>query len=1079
MTDISDQEALTSFAEERQSEEERNRLWRRLSRRTGFLQRAGLTESEALKQAGDELAERDQLTAVLKERKNRLILLRRKAILNRASGYKGGEGAFLERLLLGEEQKPGSSSTEALKEGSEKTAPPEPLHPDRSASHFPRSVFSGALLAEADIMGPLLRDLEKAGVLGALKRRDRDFDQDVARELWRLEASEPKSGPGSDSVKITAVEGPKPAKKNDPARKAAELLHFYQETLRKQQNKAGAWIARSEHYMTRHSHDAEKIRGNGTEEDYRAWRETILPKLDEKTLDFMEDSGDQEAFLRALWAALSAGRHESANGADWLAPDEMTIKGGTIGAGGSRNTPDTFLLVPPFQSRALIFRTADDWLDYNALYGRGHVVDSAMLGLRHGARNAAIMRVLGPDPVAMVTDLAEHLGKSYRAEAYQAGDIETRHEPLQGASAPRASGPGESDHDNLSREASVQSGSSDHEALMRVRDGNLLQIVTGQLIHPASQTLAQISSVMTLSQQVSDFGGIIVASLPDIAVGASVLRQDGMPLLKAYQKELFSLAPSLNEEKSPDNISHRGDVARFLEVGIRGVLGAVIRRFAAADSPLGVMSSLVSYFHDWSGHDWGEISYWRDSLFEGTGLMLSHYLGCQAGKDFASLPPSLQQSLIRYGIEAPEWEALRSVVVRADDGEPYLLAGELYRLKESTLSLLWEPDWTAEKHAGPWEPGQSDILSDPLTDTLWKNATEDEISPQTTQQREEARGGLTESEAVSRMAEDVRRSLREKLASYISDQVREALTGPDMIMTDDNTTDEGINGTYTTSERINKENTTKEGTNEDNTTIEGIPDANLTDATTIGGNTSPFLPGVKPGSDPLTSALEEAMQVVRAFRNFPLSIAKQDLAFGSERGRSDEAGMIHLMVAMLLLGYLALSARALAKGQKPHNPADWRTVMMAMVQGGSAGLYGDFLASEQRKGEQSRRDAHVLENSAPTLSDIASLYHHDGKKQNQPGRYETAPSREKTLRTSLITLIREAQGRVPGETLFYTNMALRYLLAHRLQEVVNPGYLKRYESQCENHQGQECWLSPSRNVKPSSPGANALNVLSS
>ena len=234
------------------------------------------------------------------------------------------------------------------------------------------------------ILGPMLVDLRKAGVLDVLKVRDKAFERDVARELWRLE--DPESGA---------------ATKNESARKTAEILHKYQEVSRAQRNEAGAWIGKLDHYITRQSHDMMKVRGNGSPEAFTAWADYILPRLDaERTFAGMEPA-EVNKFLRNVWGALASGIHDSST-SDALA--------GFKGPGN--------LAKKVSQERKLHFKDADSWFDYNEKFGKGAVLDSISHGIEKGARDTALMRTFGTNPEAMF----DRVVKEWAVDARDRGD---------------------------------------------------------------------------------------------------------------------------------------------------------------------------------------------------------------------------------------------------------------------------------------------------------------------------------------------------------------------------------------------------------------------------------------------------------------------------------------------------------------------------------------------------------------------------------------------------------------------------------------------------------------------------------
>jgi len=369
------------------SQDELEQVFGSAQRRMDRLMREGLSPQEAAQRAGIELASEERLAAIIEERNRKINLVKRTAILDRV--VEGDEFRSLEGLLAGAE------------------------NTNRSAA---LSVSAQAHGRISQVMGPLLSDLEKAGLLDALKRRDEQFDADVAREMWRHD--EPERWPSTG---------------NEHAAEAARILHEHQESVRLMQNKEGAWIGKADHYVTRQSHDIWKVRGSGDDVAYEDWKNTILPELDAKTFDNLDEGTSVEGFLRATWQALASGVHESANGSDWLS-----------GFKGPAN-----IAKRASQNRTLIFRDADGWLRYNAKFGQGHIIDSVMTGMERGARNAAVMSEMGTNPIAMFNDIAD-------------------------------------------RKISAAKDRNDFkmvDKLRTLRDGNLLGVITGQSMQPANKML--------------------------------------------------------------------------------------------------------------------------------------------------------------------------------------------------------------------------------------------------------------------------------------------------------------------------------------------------------------------------------------------------------------------------------------------------------------------------------------------------------------------------------------------------------------------------------------------------------------
>jgi hypothetical protein len=189
--------------------------------------------------------------------------------------------------------------------------------------------------------------------------------------------------------------------------------------------------------------------------------------------------------------------------------------------------------------------------------------------------------------------------------------------------------------------------------------GRVMQVLDGRAAIPGSATLAQAGATIRAVQQLSKLGGVVLSSLPDLAVNAAMLRHNGIPLFQAYAREMTALIP-----KGPET----QQIARSLGVGIDGLLGDVAARLGTDDALSGRMSRAVNTFYKWNG-----LQFWTDGMKRTSGLMLSSNLADQAARGFADLPGRLQATLRRYGIEAAEWDQIRAAPQQTADGTAYLL----------------------------------------------------------------------------------------------------------------------------------------------------------------------------------------------------------------------------------------------------------------------------------------------------------------------------------------------------------------------------------------------------------------------
>ena len=223
--------------------------------------------------------------------------------------------------------------------------------------------------------------------------------------------------------------------------------------------------------------------------------------------------------------------------------------------------------------------------------------------------------------------------------------------------------------------------------------------------------------------------------------------------------------------------------------------------------------------------------------------------------------------------------------------------------------------------------------------------------------------------------------------------------------------------------------------------------------------------GTAPGT-----ILGETMRFMMQFKSFPLTVIHR--AVGRElygkgadsiaeslfKGKGDLVGLAHLIIGTTLFGYMSMVAKDIAKGRNPREMNSSKTVFAAMAQGGGFGIYGDFLF-----GEFSRYGRSALATAAgPTLGqidDLAELW------TNLRNGEDVAAN-----------VMRMAMNNTPFINLFYTRMALDYLILYQLQEMANPGYLQRMEARIARENDQRFYLPPS-SVIPYGGGDRVLEAV--
>jgi hypothetical protein len=785
------------------------------------LEKNGAPRSEALRKTSEELGYEERIAAAKKKHQD---------IINNNSFRK-----LMERSPDGKEV----TAVRAALSGVE-----------GSARDLARSADAQGKAHVDMLQGGFIGELREAGLLKVARRRNTALEQDIADELWNIR--DPNAGPATG---------------NKIARQIAEIAHRWMEVARTRQNDKGAYIGEEEHYVARSTHDSRKIAGKGQQEDFRRWFDYILPKLDDRTFEGVED---REDFLRNIWRSLASGYHNTPGGADWL---------GWKGPGN--------LAKKVSAERVLHFRTAADFYAYAQQYGQGSLFANIMRGLDHAGRNIALMDMLGTNPKAML----ERWITALKDRAKARDDLDT-----------------------------VKKLGSDWNY-------KILDMLTGVASTPQNMRLAHLGRTVRALQSVMKLGGAVVSSITDLASNVAALRWNGVPLLEGWFR--MSMAPFLGRQNSREIRQHL-DMAG---IGIGTMQGRLMTQIHAEDIP-GLAGKMVNTFHRINF-----LSYWTDSMSAGLGSILANNLARQSAKAFDGLPRRLQITLRRYGIEAPEWEAIRRVPQTAADGNKYVFAGEIASLPDDAVKHLAKTGSAAE---------------------------------------------------LNRIRED----LQTRLGTYLNDQVGEAMN---------------------------------------------MPRANDMAIQTWGQQAG--------------TGVGEAARTIMQFKQFPITFTRRTLGRELMRDGVDVVGMAHLLVGTTLLGYAAMNIKEMAKGREPRQPDDAaglaKLVTAAFLQGGGAGLYGDFLF-----GEANRFGGGIISSAAgPTAGTIEDVF-------NLLSTAREGVFDKKARERLPADLVRFAGSHTPMINLFYTKWALDHFILHRLQEAVNPGYLRRYEQRIKRENDQTFWLRP-------------------
>ena len=202
--------------------------------------------------------------------------------------------------------------------------------------------------------------------------------------------------------------------------------------------------------------------------------------------------------------------------------------------------------------------------------------------------------------------------------------------------------------------------------------------------------------------------------------------------------------------------------------------------------------------------------------------------------------------------------------------------------------------------------------------------------------------------------------------------------------------------------------------------------------------------GLRPGT-----FAGEAIRFIGQFKGFPMAFVQRVGGRAVYGHRADArwigskgAHMGTLLAGMTVSGYMSLVLKDMAKGYwPPRDPADPKTWTASFVQGGAAGIYGDFLFSKVN-----RFGGGLTETLAgPAIGAVADLAELGLKAR------DAALSSDEKVR--LADFLNYGTQNTPLINLFYVRPALDYLFLNSLKEFASPGYAKKVQTRRRQEYG--------------------------
>lgn len=692
---------------------------------------------------------------------------------------------------------------------------------------------------------------------------------------------------------------------NLDAQKVARIFADTAELARVDLNKLGASIGKLDGWAGPQMHDDMKLLAAGKDR----WVGYIVTKLDlERTFSEGYEPGEVAEMLGDIYDTIITGFGNQATAAS---------KGTRVNAANLAKTLGA--------SRVLHFKDAASALAYRSEFGVGNTVTGMVGHLRRAAQVAGAMETLGPNPQIMFDGLADAIKRRIKADPALT----------------------EKQRAQQIRSIDTQAGS------LR----SAIDIALGLNSRPVNVTAANIGADIRAVAAMSKLGGAVLTSIPSDTMSvamASMFR--GNNVLSAFASQIAGVLQGRPKGEA-------AQISYLIGEGFDAILGYMSNPQAALDGPVGMMASWQQGFFKWNGLAW-----WTDVSRSVAGRTIAAEMGMRSRTAFNDLPDRYRDLLQRHGIEARQWDAIRSARLRNANGRDYVTPDRIAAVDDAVI-----------------EPLVADRLA-----AARKASRVDEAKTAAVRQE---RMADYEARRASIMA-DGRRELQLSVLRFIADE-----------------TNYGVIETDAKTQRFMQWNST-------------------------------LRPGTFAG---------ETVRMIMQFKGFPIAFVDRvggRLLFGQRKGigAMEHVGHVGTFIAgMTIAGYAAMVAKDTLKGYwPPRDPADPRTWLAALQQGGALGIYGDFLFSKTNRFGGGLAET-LLGPTLGTVSDLVDTGMDARDAMLSLGEDEFSAARAFSTGTALI----------PYGNIFYIKPALDYLVLNSMREALSPGYLRRQRQNREREYGQQ------------------------
>lgn len=424
-------------------------------------------------------------------------------------------------------------------------------------------------------------------------------------------------------------EGGSPGKTgNEDAKAVAKIFATYAEVSRTELNRLGAAIGKLDGWAGPQAHDDIKMLKAGED----AWVGKVVAHLDvERSFPDVTDAKELDTVLRNIYTDIVTGRDRNISAqqkGEFTSPANLAKKLG--------------------EHRVLHFKSADDWIAYREAFGYGNAFSAMVSHQRRAATLAGQMDIFGPNPAVMLGSVVESMALKVRNDA----SLDARAKQ------------------KIISRLEVDPGKPGNA----IEDAYLEMAGLTSSTPLANRGWAKAGAEIRAGITAAKLTGAVLTSLPTDNVMAGLAGMfRGSGFFRTFVGQIDGLLHGRPK-------GEQAQIAAILNEGYDGLIDHILHPFAAQDAGRGIAARSATWMFKWTGMTWG-----TDVARSVAGRMIAAELGGLSGKSHGSLSARYRNTLMRHGIGADEWEAMRFMARKADNGKTYLMPDMARSIPDTAL----------------------------------------------------------------------------------------------------------------------------------------------------------------------------------------------------------------------------------------------------------------------------------------------------------------------------------------------------------------------------------------------------------